>query len=162
MILPILKYPHSILRTSCAYVTKFEQELRAFVNNMFETMYEAHGLGLAANQVGVLYRVFVIDTEEDGKLTFVNPALLDAIGSIDSDEGCLSLPGVRSKVKRCKSVVVKWQNTHGLFYERTFKGISAIAIQHELDHLNGKMFIDRLGFIGRRRLLRQYEERNLS
>ncbi len=145
-ILPIRVIPDPILRIAAAPVTKFDSELRDFVEAMKETMYRAPGIGLAAPQVGDSRRVFVMDTSEDksGFAAFINPEIVKRSGKEQSEEGCLSIPGFRETIQRSKNVVVRAQNIDGELFECEAEELDAFCIQHELDHLNGVLFTDHL------------------
>ena len=139
-------YPDPILRTKAEDVTDFGANLQAFVNSMAETMYHEHGVGLAAPQVGVTKRVTVIDVsrKENDLLVFINPVITHREGSVSSEEGCLSIPDYREKLKRSERVVVTAVDRHGKTFETAAEGLLAICLQHEIDHLHGVLFIDHL------------------
>ncbi len=164
MVRQIRIYPDEVLKRRAEEVEEFNSELKELVNDMFETMYERGGVGLAANQIGVLKRVFVIDLnsgkERQGeeKLVFVNPEILDSEGEIVHEEGCLSLPGLYKKVKRAAKVKVKAFDLEGKEFELECEGLLARAIQHELDHLNGILFIDRLSPLQKRLALEKFKK----
>lgn len=160
----IVIYPAEVLKERAEEVREFNQEVRDLVNDMFETMYRKGGVGLAANQVGVLKRVVVIDlhsrTEKQGKeqLVLINPEIISQEGEVVKEEGCLSLPGLYRKVKRAAYVKVKAQNVEGEEFELEAEGLLARALQHEIDHLNGIVFIDRLSPIQKRLALEKYRK----
>ena len=160
----IVIYPNEILKTKAEEVKEFNEEIRNLVNDMFETMYKKGGVGLAANQVGVLKRVVVIDlhskTEKQGKeqIVLINPKIVAQEGEIVKEEGCLSLPGLYKKVKRAAYVKVKAQNLNGEEFEIEGEGLLARAFQHEIDHLNGIVFIDRLSPLQKRLALEKYKK----
>ena len=160
----IVIYPADVLKEKAEEVKEFNQEVRDLVNDMFETMYKRGGVGLAANQVGVLKRVVVIDlhsrTEKQGKeqLVLINPEIISQEGEVVKEEGCLSLPGLYRKVKRAAYVKVKAQNVEGEEFELEAEGLLARALQHEIDHLNGIVFIDRLSPIQKRLALEKYRK----
>ncbi len=160
----IVIYPADVLKEKAEEVKEFNQEVRDLVNDMFETMYKRGGVGLAANQVGVLKRVIVIDlhsrTEKQGKeqLVLINPEIISQEGEVVKEEGCLSLPGLYRKVKRAAYVKVKAQNVEGEEFELEAEGLLARALQHEIDHLNGIVFIDRLSPIQKRLALEKYRK----
>ena len=161
---PILHYPDKRLRIPGEPVTDFGPELQELVEDMAETMYAAPGVGLAAPQIGVAQRVFIIDVapDDDGPSelrVFVNPEILEKDGECLFDEGCLSFPGAREEVERAERVKVRAQDQHGETFELEADGLLAIAIQHENDHLNGKLMIDRLGVLRRRLLHRSMTKR---
>jgi peptide deformylase len=151
----ILHYPDKRLRTPGEPVTRFDDELRALIDDMAETMYAAPGVGLAAPQIGVGKRIFIIDTasgedEPSDLRVFINPEIIAAEGEIFFDEGCLSFPGVREEIKRFEQVTVRAVDEHGERFELTTDGLLAIAIQHEGDHLDGKLMIDRMSILRKR------------
>jgi peptide deformylase len=151
MIRKIVKYGDPVLEQEGAEVKDFgSEELRAFVADMFDSMYAAKGVGLAAPQVGVSRKITVIDisggSKEEGippqeKIVLINPRIIVKEGRQVGEEGCLSIPGFREQVKRAKKVVVRAQNVDGEWFERTGEDLLARAIQHEIDHLNGILFI---------------------
>jgi peptide deformylase len=138
----IVKHPDPILRERAKEVTKFNASLHKLLDDMAETMYDADGVGLAAPQVGVLKRVFVVDADEQGLIELVNPEIVSMEGEQFGAEGCLSIPGLQGDVRRANKVVIKGQDRYGnpVQYEGT--DLLARAFQHELDHLNGVLFID--------------------
>lgn len=143
-LLPILEFPNRRLNDMSQAVSVFDTELLQLVVDMFETMRNEDGIGLAAPQVGVFKRVVVLEVQANTPLIFVNPEIV-AIGNdelMEWEEGCLSVPGYFEMRKRLKSVVVKYQTAKGEVREAQFTGIYAFAIQHEIDHLNGKTFVD--------------------
>lgn len=145
----ILEYPNESLRTRCQLVKEITPELLKLIQDMAETMYAAPGVGLAASQVGVPLRVAVVDVnwrqdEIKSPITIINPALVHAEGEILSDEGCLSVPGFTAEIPRHARVVVKGLDQEGREIELKAQGLMAIALQHELDHLNGVLFFDHL------------------
>lgn len=148
MILDIKKFPNEILRKKAEPVTEFNEELHKLLDDMFETMYEAKGLGLAAPQVGLSKRLFVLDdmTGEDGKnpMEIINPEFIKKEGEILEEEGCLSVPGEYAYVKRYMYVTVKYQDRYG--NEKVVEAADRLSriLQHESDHLEGTLFIDRL------------------
>lgn len=148
-ILPILLHPDPRLTKNCDLVTEFGDKTRAFADNMLETMYDAPGVGLAAPQVGVLKRVFVMDCggkEETSEPTVLfNPQVLWVSDEMNvHNEGCLSLPELFEDVERPAAVKMRYQDATGTTHERDFDELWATCAQHELDHLNGKLFIDHL------------------
>ena len=157
-------YPDEVLKKEAQRVEDFNSELRELVGDMFDTMYKKGGVGLAANQVGVLKRVFIVDLnsgkEGQGreKLVFINPEIIHSEGEDVAQEGCLSLPGLWKKVKRAKRVVIKAQDLEGREFQMEAEGLLARALQHELDHLNGMVFIDRLSPLQRRLALEKYKK----
>jgi len=153
-LLPILEYPDPRLRKVAAPVTAFTPELVKLVRDMAETMYAAPGVGLAATQVDVHKRVLIIDVSDtkDDLLVLVNPEIVIAEGESECEEGCLSVPGYYDKVVRAARITVRAQNEYGEPIERTAEGLLAVCIQHEMDHLLGKMFVDYLSPLKRARL----------
>ena len=153
-LLTILEYPDPRLKKVAATVTAFTPEIAKLVRDMAETMYAAPGVGLAATQVDVHKRVIVIDVSEtkDDLLVLVNPEITAAEGEAECEEGCLSVPGYYDKVTRAARVTVRAQNARGETFERTAEGLLAVCIQHEMDHLLGKVFVDYLSPLKRARL----------
>jgi peptide deformylase len=162
-LLKILTYPDEILRKKAEPVEAVNEEIQKLVNDMAETMYNEPGVGLAANQVGVLKRVVVIDVEyPDGKpnlIVLINPDITEKEGACTADEGCLSLPGVTEPVERAAKVTVSGLNIEGDPFELKAEGFLAAAVQHELDHLNGTLLIDHLSFLKRKMLSRELSKR---
>jgi peptide deformylase len=154
MILPILEYPDPRLKKVAQPVTVFGPEIERLVRDMAETMYAAPGIGLAATQVDVHKRVIVIDISEtrDQLRVFVNPEIVEAEGEAECEEGCLSVPGYYDKVTRAASIRVRAQNERGETFELATDGLLAVCIQHEMDHLVGKVFVDYLSPLKRARL----------
>jgi peptide deformylase len=161
MILPILEYPDPRLKKVAARVTDFGPDLVKLARDMAETMYAAPGVGLAATQVDVHKRVIVIDISEtkDDLLVLVNPEIVEADGEAECEEGCLSVPGYYDKVTRAARVRVRAQDEHGKPYEREADGLLAVCIQHEMDHLVGKVFVDYLSPLKRARLSAKLKKR---
>jgi peptide deformylase len=152
-LLTILEYPDPRLRRVAAPVAAVTPEIRALVRDMAETMYAAPGIGLAATQVDVHKRVIVMDLSEsrDELRVFINPELVTASGEIESEEGCLSVPGYYDRVQRAESIRVRALNADGERFELDAEGVLAVCIQHEMDHLIGKVFVDRLSTLKRAR-----------
>lgn len=146
--LKLIPYPHPTLRHRSKPIVRVDQDLRELVDEMFEIMYEFRGVGLAANQVNLPIRLFVAnpsgDKEEGPELVFINPVINKAKGSADAEEGCLSLPGINAQVKRNKSLCINAYGIDGSEINTEVDGFLARIIQHELDHLDGVLFIDRL------------------
>lgn len=157
--LEILTYPHEILKTRALPVEKVDDEVRRLVDEMAETMYAAPGIGLAANQVGVLKRIAVIDVDyPDGKpnlLVLINPEIVRRDGEIVWEEGCLSFPDVHEDVVRAREIEVRALDRRGKEFTLQAEGLLAVALQHEIDHLNGVVFIDHISFLKRRIIQRQ-------
>src|SRR5271165_2800333 len=155
----ILHYPDARLREPGKKVEAMTDEIRQLVDDMAETMYAAPGVGLAATQVGEPYQLFVIDCAAEGEPSdlrvFLNPEILSKEGTVTFEEGCLSFPGAREEVERADKVRVRAQDRDGAWFELEAEGLLAIAIQHEYDHLQGILMIDRLGPLKKRLLHRQ-------
>ncbi|GAB4420470.1 MAG: peptide deformylase [Sideroxydans sp.] len=153
-LLPILKYPDPRLHKVAAPVASVTEATRQLIRDMAETMYAAPGIGLAATQVDVHQRVIVIDVSEthDALQVFINPELLSAEGREESEEGCLSVPGIYEKVARAERVKVRALNEHGQPFELEADGLLAVCIQHEMDHLQGKVFVEHLSFLKQSRI----------
>jgi peptide deformylase len=166
MIRPILRYGESLLHVPAAEVTRFDDNLQRLIDDMIETMYAAPGVGLAATQVGVALRVFVIDLsvgKTNGQLiVMVNPTFVEREGAQLEEEGCLSAPGFNATVVRPKRAVVKGLNRDGV--EQTIEGseLLARAFQHEMDHLDGMVFIDRLRGLKRDLIVRKIQKMKKS
>ena len=159
--LDILIYPDPVLRRRAAPVAEVDGEVARLVDRLFETMYEAPGIGLAATQVDVHRRVVVIDVSEDNDspLTLINPELLVTEGMGEMQEGCLSIPGVYETIKRPERVRVAAVDREGQPFELDAEGLLAVCIQHEIDHLDGKLFVDYLSPLKRNRIRRKMEKR---
>jgi len=160
MLLKILKYGDSKLETLCDPVEEFDTaELRKLVKDMFETMYDAEGVGLAAPQVGVLKRLFIVDCscgeDEKQRLVLINPEIVSAEGQQVGEEGCLSIPGFREPVKRAMTVTVKARNVEGEEIEINGDELLARAVLHETDHLNGVLFLKHLSKLKRELIKRK-------
>ncbi|MDX1670311.1 MAG: peptide deformylase, partial [Limnobacter sp.] len=141
-LLPILRYPDPRLKKVADKVTQFDDQLEKLTRDMAETMYDAPGVGLAATQVDVHKRVIVIDVSEDRSnlIVFINPEIMESSEATQPyEEGCLSVPGIYEKVERPENVRIKAQNVKGEFFEMDCEGLLAVCIQHEMDHLNGKL-----------------------
>jgi len=144
--LPIIEFPDPRLRTVARPVKEVDTRIRQLIDDMFETMYEAPGIGLAATQVDVHERLLVLDCSEDKShpMVFINPEILSSEGSQVYQEGCLSVPGIYADVKRAESIVVRALDRDGQSFEMSADGLLAVCIQHEMDHLAGKVFVDYL------------------
>ncbi len=156
----ILHYPDKRLRDPGLPVTDFGADFQKLVEDMAETMYAAPGVGLAATQIGEAKRLFIIDVatgddEPSDLRVFVNPEILERVGDVRWEEGCLSFPGVHEEIDRAERVKVRAQDREGKPFELEADGLLAIAIQHENDHLDGKLMVDHLGLIKRRLVHRQ-------
>jgi len=143
-ILKILQYPDERLHTIATAVTKVTKQSQTLINDMAETMYAAPGVGLAATQVDVHQRIIVIDTSKnkDNLHVLINPEITASSGESDYEEGCLSVPGIYGKVQRAESVSIKALNIEGKAFEMEASGLFAVCIQHEMDHLLGKVFVE--------------------
>jgi len=159
---PIVKYPDPVLSKKGAPVTDFGPELAQFVEEMWASMYAAHGIGLAAPQIGVSKRITVIDVSfkerPDEKLVLINPEIIEREGKQFEEEGCLSLPEIREKVQRAARVKVRAQDVNGEFFEAEGEELLARAMQHEIDHLDGVLFIDRLSRLKRDLVIRKIKK----
>jgi len=159
--LTILEYPDSRLRTKAAPVGSVDEALRRLIRDMFETMYAAPGIGLAATQVDRHVRLVVIDVSEDKSqpLVLINPEIIERAGSLEIEEGCLSVPGIFDRpTARSERVRVRALDRDGQPFELDADGLLAICIQHELDHLDGKLFVDYLSELKRNRIRRKLEK----
>jgi peptide deformylase len=159
MILPIVKYPEPVLQQPGEPVTEFDNDLRKLVADMFETMYAAQGIGLAAPQVGVSKRITVIDLsaakEPSRKLVIINPEIIFREGKIYEEEGCLSFPEIREKVVRSAKVRIRAQDEFGKWFEAEGEELLSRCMQHEIDHLDGMLFIFRISGLKRDLALRK-------
>ena len=175
MILPILSYGNSILKKKALPISVKTKNLKSLINNMWETMYKAQGVGLAAPQIGESIRLFIVDTypfsdNEDlsvdernflkgFKKVFVNPVIISETGKeCFFNEGCLSIPGLREDVKRKDSIIIEFQDLNGKYIKESFSGIAARVIQHEYDHLEGILFTDKLSYLKKKTIKRRLEE----
>jgi len=156
----ILEFPDPRLRTRAQPVTEFDAALGALIEDLFETMYAAPGIGLAATQVDVHKRVIVIDISKDRteQLALVNPEILSKEGEASTEEGCLSVPGIFDDVRRAAKVRLRYQDRTGAVLERDCDDILAVCIQHEMDHLEGKLFVDYLSDLKRERIRKKLEK----
>jgi peptide deformylase len=159
-VLEIRKYPDEVLKKKALPVDNIDKDLQRLIDNMVETMYAAPGIGLAAPQVGVLKRLIVIDVstkdEKHPLIVLINPEIIEADGFIDSEEGCLSVPGYTSTIKRAGRVVVKGLDRNGKPVQIEGTGLFARALQHEIDHLDGVLFVDRMSSIKREFFKKRY------
>lgn len=166
-LLPILRYPDARLHKIAKPITVFDERIQKLVADMAETMYDAPGIGLAASQVDVHEQLIVIDTSDarDGLLVLINPVIIRASDERQVyEEGCLSVPGIYDGVERSAQVRVKAQDRNGQFFELDAEGLLAVCIQHEIDHLKGKVFVEYLSALKRNRIKArlQKEERELK
>lgn len=154
MIYPIVKFGEPVLEKQAETITEFDTpELNKLIDDMFESMYAAHGVGLAAPQIGISKRIAVIDVsfkeDPDAKLVLINPEIIKLDGKISESEGCLSIPEFREHVTRAKKATVRAQDAKGNWWEKTGEELLARAFQHEIDHLNGKLYIHRISGLKR-------------
>src|SRR5215475_4073778 len=153
MIYSIVKFGNPVLEKPADPVTVFDDELKKLVDDMFESMYAAHGVGLAAPQIGISKRLAVIDVtfkeDPDAKLVLVNPEIIHTEGRHAQNEGCLSIPDFRENVSRPRKVTIRAQDVNGKFYEKTGEELLARAFLHETDHLNGKLYMSHLSALKR-------------
>ena len=166
MIYPIVKFGQPVLEQQAETITEFDTpELNQLIADMFESMYAAHGVGLAAPQIGISKRIAVIDVtfkeDPEAKLVLINPEIINLDGKVSESEGCLSIPEFRENVTRAKKATVRAQDAKGKFWEKTGEDLLARAFQHEIDHLNGKLYIHRISALKRdlmKRKIRKLEK----
>jgi len=158
--LEILHFPDPRLRQRALEVQTVDDRIRQLVDDMFETMYQAPGIGLAATQVNVHERVVVIDIsrDQDQPQVFINPEIIDQEGVEEMDEGCLSVPGIYERVQRAEYIKVRALDRDGKTFELEADGLLAVCIQHEIDHLDGKLFVDYLSQLKRQRIRKKLEK----
>jgi peptide deformylase len=158
--LAILEYPDPRLRTKAIPVAVVDDAVRQLIDDLLETMYAAKGIGLAASQVDVHRRVLVLDISDsrDQPMTFINPEILAADGSAPGEEGCLSLPGIYDKLERAERIRVRALDRNGKPFEMEAEGMLAVCIQHEMDHLEGKLFVDYLSELKRQLIRRRLQK----
>ncbi len=153
MIYPIVKYGNAVLEKPAEPVTAFDEKLKKLIADMFDSMYEAHGVGLAAPQIGISSRLAVVDVsfkeDPNAKLVLVNPQIVHTEGKQSGSEGCLSIPEFRETVTRPKKVTVRAQDAEGKWFEHTGEDLLARAFMHETDHLNGKLYIAHISALKR-------------
>lgn len=166
MVLEVLTYPNKILYEKSKEVTKFDAEFGKFLDDMYETMIAKSGIGLAAIQVGKPIQALVINlADEEGiqnkadLLEIINPKIIKANGEQTYQEGCLSVPGFYEDVKRAENIVLKYQNRNGESCELKADGLLAVCIQHEIDHLNGHLFIERIGYNKRKKFNQEFKKK---
>lgn len=159
-LLDILIFPDKRLRKVAAPVEQFDDELQGLIDNMFETMYDAPGIGLAATQVNVHRQVVVMDLSEakNEPQVFINPVITQEAGTEEMQEGCLSIPGVYEKIQRAEQVTVEAFDREGKKYTVEADGLLAVCIQHEIDHLQGKLFVDYLSPLKKDRIRKKMEK----
>ncbi|WP_028449875.1 peptide deformylase [Chitinibacter tainanensis] len=160
-ILNILHYPDERLHTVAQPVTEFDAALQRQIDDMAETMYAAPGIGLAATQVNYHYRLIVIDTSEskDDLLVLINPEIIEMNGVTTYEEGCLSVPGIYEEVERAETIKIRALDRSGQAFELAADGLLAICIQHEIDHLNGKVFVEKLSRLKLNRIVQKLKKR---
>jgi peptide deformylase len=163
-ILSILEFPDDRLRKKAAPVKSVDSKIKTLLTDMLETMYEAHGVGLAATQVNVHLQVIVIDVsdEKDDPLCLINPVLIEKDGIKEGEEGCLSVPGFFENVSRAEHIRVKALDANGQSFELEARDLLAVCIQHEMDHLNGKLFVDYISSLKRQRIKKKLEKTHKS
>lgn len=161
-ILTILLYPDKRLNTVAEPVHAVTEEIHNLIKDMAETMYAAPGVGLAATQVNVHKRIIIIDTSpaRDKLRAFINPEIVEATGVSDCEEGCLSVPGVYEKVQRAQHIRVRALGADGAPFELEADGLESVCIQHEMDHLDGKVFVEKLSRLKRQRILTRIKKRH--
>lgn len=147
-----------VLRQRSDDVEAVDDEVRTLVQDLFDTMYAAEGIGLAANQVGLTKRVAVVQADEDPAIVLINPVILEKEGSEKAEEGCLSIPEIFGDVDRAQRIVVETTNLEGVRERHDLRDLSARAVQHEIDHLDGVLFIDHLSPLKRRMLLKKWKK----
>jgi len=160
-VLPISEFPDAVLRRKADAVGTIDATLQRLIDDMIQTMYDAPGIGLAAPQVGVSLQLFVVDVtsgrEAHGLMTFINPEIITTEGRVQEDEGCLSLPGVYGPTARAAHAVLRGMNRTGEIVEVAAEGLLARAFQHEMDHLQGMLFFNRMGPAARDLVLRKFK-----
>ncbi|WP_297573450.1 peptide deformylase [uncultured Campylobacter sp.] len=166
MILPVLTYPNPKLYEKSKKIDKFDEELHSFLEDMYETMIEKKGIGLAAIQVGQAVRALIVnlpneegEQEPSKRLELINPVITKRNGEILYQEGCLSVPGFYEDVKRAKEIVVEFQDRHGKKQSIEASELLAVCIQHEIDHLDGHLFIEHIGYNKRKKFDREFKKR---
>ena len=159
-LLPILEFPDPRLRKKAVPVTQVDERLGRLIDDMFETMYAAPGIGLAATQVDVHQRLLVADVsaEKNAPHVLINPEILEKDGVAITEEGCLSVPGYYEEVQRAEHIRVRFLDREGEICEQEFDGLLAVCVQHEIDHLNGKLFVDYLSEAKRQRIRKRLEK----
>jgi peptide deformylase len=158
--LNVLEFPDPRLRTRAEPVRVFDGALATLIDDMFETMYVAPGIGLAATQVDVHRQLIVMDVSKEGNepQVFINPEILSREGTTTFEEGCLSVPGIYDDIERAERVRVRALDRHGVPFERDLDGLLAVCLQHEIDHLNGRLFVDYLSEMKRQRIRKKLEK----
>jgi peptide deformylase len=158
--LEILEFPDARLRTVAKPVEAFDPELGQLIDDMIETMYSAVGIGLAATQVNIHRQLLVLDVSEtqDQPREYINPRILHSEGSETCEEGCLSVPGVYAEVERPEKIRISAQDRNGKIFEENLEGMHAVCLQHEMDHLKGKLFVDYLSPLKQRMVRKKLEK----
>lgn len=158
--LTILEYPDPRLRTKASPVEVVDEDIKRIVDDMLETMYAAPGIGLAATQVNIHQRILVADVSQDRTEphVLINPEIVERDGVEEMEEGCLSVPGIYERVQRANQIKVRALNREGEAFELTTEGLLAVCIQHEMDHLEGKLFVDYLSELKRQRIRKKLEK----
>ncbi|GIU22397.1 peptide deformylase [Shewanella colwelliana] len=159
-LLKVLRFPDERLRTIAQPITAFNPELQTQIDNMFETMYEEKGIGLAATQVDYHHQLIVMDLQDDVERpkVFINLEIIEKSGDFSNEEGCLSVPGIYANVDRAEFITIKALDRHGNEFTLEADGLFAICLQHELDHLEGKLFVDYLSPLKRQRIKQKLEK----
>ena len=162
MILPILEYPDKRLRTVAKPVKKINDTVNKLIKDMFDTMYNAPGIGLAATQVDCHQRIIVVDVSENQNepISLINPEIIDKSGEIESEEGCLSVPSYYENVKRASNIRIKSIDKNGNSIQTNASGVLAICVQHEIDHLDGILFVDHLSKLKQKRLKKKAQKKS--
>ena len=157
-VLRVLAYPDPRLRQVASLVSLFDESLRRFVDDLFETMYAEEGVGLAATQVGDMRRILVVDCglEEPQPMVLINPEIMSRDGVTAFAEGCLSVPGIRAEIERAQVIEVRFQDRSGVLQSLEARGLLSVCIQHEIDHLDGRMYFDHLPPFERKAFLDEY------
>jgi peptide deformylase len=162
-VLEILTYPNPLLKKPCCEVETVDEETREFIKDMVETMYSANGIGLAASQVGVFKKIIVLDVSpidpQHDLMAMLNPEIVTGEGEIDHEEGCLSVPDCFEKVRRKEKVQVRGMDPDGRKIEMNAEGILAVTLQHEIDHLNGVLILDKISGLKRELYRRQLKKK---
>ena len=158
--LNILEFPDTRLTTVAVDVESFDEALKRLVQDMTETMYSARGIGLAATQVNVHKRLLVLDISEnqDQPCVYINPEILSSSGEQEYEEGCLSVPGIYANVKRAENITIRAQDSDGIVFEEQLEGLHAVCVQHEMDHLIGRLFVDYLSPLKRNIVKKKLEK----
>lgn len=161
MKLTVLEYPDPRLRLTARPIKEVRDPIRRLADDMLETMYAERGIGLAATQVGITKRILVMDVSEgrDEPLVLINPRILNRSGSIETDEGCLSVPGFYEPVRRAARIEIEYLDREGTSVQGDWEGLRAVCAQHELDHLDGKLFVDYLSSLKRTRIRKRIEKK---